>query len=120
MKYFTEEEINNVSYGCNDGFNRMSDDVLQMFDELRARMGCQLNPTCAFRTKEWDIALGRSGNSDHCRGDAMDIRFIDMAMALKMVAIASELGFNAFGLHEKKRFVHIGLRETEKITTWNY
>ena len=118
LRYFTREEIDFVSYGCEDGYDRMSVKALIKFDELRHRLGFPLNATCAFRTKDHDLAKGRTGKSQHCLGTAMDFQCNDLATAIKIVTAAYELGFR--GLAIEKRFVHVDLRDSDKLITWNY
>lgn len=120
LRYFSASEINAVSFGCPDGFNRISFIALIKLDEVRNRIGRPLTLTCAFRTREHDISKGRSGNSDHCRGTGFDIKIDSLAEALEIVAEASREGFNSFGVNLEAGFVHIGIKPNKNITTWDY
>lgn len=119
-KYFTREEINAVSFGVKNGFSFMDTAFMHMMDLLREVYGKPLVPTCAYRSEEWDISKGRSGNSDHCEGKAMDIYVETDADMLELVYHASLVGFNAFGYNKANKFLHIGKRDVRKVTTWNY
>lgn len=118
-KYFTREEINAVSFGTDDGFSFMDSTFMHTLDLLREMSGV-INLTCAYRTKEWDISKGRSGNSDHCKGKGVDIKVNDYKHMLLIVANAALVGFNAFGYNKDKGFIHVGKRDGKTITTWNY
>jgi len=120
LKWFTAEEINKASFGCDDGFLRMSMRTLIAFDHLRGVLGHSLKVTCAFRTREYDIGKERSGYSDHCYGRGMDFAITDLAYALRIVAEASKLGFNSFAINLEEKFVHVGVRDKDRVTTWLY
>lgn len=122
LRYFTKEEIDFVSFGCDNGFERMQEKVLIQLDELRHAIGFPLSPTCAFRTKEYDLAKGRSGKSDHCYGRGIDIYINDLAHGLHIQSVAVKFGFNSFGINLKRKFIHIGMRDLQEneFKTWNY
>jgi len=119
LQYFTEKEINAVSFGTDDGFNNCAIQSLLSLDSLRRNLGRPLTLTCAYRTVEWDMEHGRSGKSDHCRGTGFDIKIDGLKDAIEIVAQASKEGFNAFGINLESGFVHIGQRHG-KLTTWEY
>ena len=119
LRYFTKDEINRVSFGCDDGYERMSVKALIKYDELRHAAGFAMRPTCAFRTREHDISKKRSGNSKHCLGIAMDFHFNSMSQAIIIAIKAHEMGFNGIAIDEELRFIHLDLREDE-LTTWDY
>lgn len=120
IKHFPAKEINDGSFGCESGVKSMSFKFLVMCDTLRERLGLPLTGVCWFRARTYDLAKGRSGDSDHCKGCGVDFKIRDLAHALLIVAEASKIGFNAFGINLEKGFVHIGLRASNDITTWNY
>lgn len=119
-RFFTQKEINAVSFGTDDGYTRMDKTFMHMMDALRDLSGSPIKLTCAFRTKEHDISKGRSGNSDHCKGKGVDIYVKDDAEMLRMASLATIVGFNSFGYNKSKKFLHIGKRGGRNITTWNY
>jgi len=120
LRYFTADEINAVSFGCVDGFNKIQSIAIIKLDEVRHRLGYPLTLTCAYRTREHDISKGRSGNSDHCLGTGFDIQINGLVHALQIVAESAKEGFNSFGINLKAGFVHIGIKPKTKITTWEY
>ena len=63
----------------------------------------------------------RSVPADHQKGLGVDVRITGLIMAMKLIAIASKYGFNAFGVNLKAGFVHIGYRpEQNKVSVWTY
>lgn len=117
MIYFTEKEINKASFGCKDGADRMKPQALLMFDALREACGFPLDGSCYFRTREFDIVQGRSGNSKHTVGIAADFKCHDPFKRAIIVQKALELGFKGIGIH--KDFVHVDCREDE-LVMWLY
>ena len=123
LEYFTKEEISQVSFGVDNGFDFMNPYFLIMCDQLRKSLGQPMKPTCMFRSVEWDLSKGRSGKSDHCRGCGADFAIKDMAHGLLILSHAVKIGFNAFGISLNGKFIHVGYREelpSGKIITWNY
>ena len=120
MKYFSQSEINNASFGTDKGFNFMSDRALLMFDKLREACGFPLIGTCFYRTVKHDRSKGRTGNSQHCKGLAVDFKYTNMAQAVRIIAEAGKLGFTGIAINEKKKFVHLDIRESKQIKSWEY
>jgi hypothetical protein len=123
LKYFTEQEINAVSFGVDNGFIYMNPYFLIMCDMLRKSLGEPLKPTCMYRSVEWDLSKGRSGKSDHCKGRGADFAIKDLAHGLLIMSHAVKIGFNAFGISLNGSFIHVGYREelpSGKIVTWKY
>lgn len=121
MIFFSEAEINRASFGCDDGFARLDKTAFNMLNVVRMHYGAPMYLTCAYRTREHDISKGRSGNSDHCKGRGFDIKIESLKDAAKIIAYASKVGFNAFGIDLKSKFVHIGYRpELPGVVCWDY
>ena len=119
LRYFTKDEINLVSFGCEDGYDRMSIKALLKFDELRHQLGFPLVPTCAFRTFEFDKLKGRSGNSTHTKGIAMDFSVPDHDTAMRIMSKAYDLGFRGIAYNIKRKFVHVDCRDGD-LAMWQY
>lgn len=120
LEFFTPEEIDDASFGCSHGFDRISVKALVMLDTLRKLRGKPITLSCAYRTVEWDISKERSGNSQHCKGTAFDIKISKLSEAAEIIAIASRLGFKGFAINDKKGFVHIDMRESDNVEVWDY
>lgn len=78
---------------------------LHVLDLIRENAGIPLVLNCAYRSKAHDIAKGRSGNSAHTKGLAVDIRCTTSANRLKIVRAALSVGITRIGIG--KNFVHI-------------
>lgn len=120
IRYFTDDEVDKNSFGVDNGIEHMHFRTLSMLDAVRHRLGRPLKGTCFYRSKEWDLAKGRSGNSDHCIGQGVDLEIGSLAEAAEIIAAASLEGFNRFGINMDKKFVHIGWRIQDHISKWNY
>ncbi len=66
--------------------------------------------------------LHRDKPADHQKGLGVDIKITGEVMAMKLTAIASKYGFNAFGLNLKSGFLHVGYRPEfpNDVFAWGY
>lgn len=103
MKYFTEKEFKRCTPPCS--MSDMDADFLNLLDELREMADIPLIITCAYRSKDYDLAKGRSGNSAHTKGKAVDIKYGSSAEAFKIIQSAISLGINRIGIGSN--FIHI-------------
>ena len=71
-KYFKPEEFERCNPSCS--IEDMDQDFRDLLDDLREKAVIPLVLNCAYRSKEHDKAKGRSGNSAHTEGLAVDIR----------------------------------------------
>lgn len=116
-KYFSECEFNRLSPACS--LQDMAQDTMTLLDQMRALCGFPLVLTSAFRTKEWDKQKGRSGNSAHTRGKAVDIRCNDSAKRLRIIQSALAVGFNRIGIGSN--FIHVDNDTTlPQNVMWHY
>ena len=116
MRNFNHKEF--MAMGVEgSGFDYMNIVLLSKLDDLRDACGFPFHITSAYRTPEWDIAKGRSGNSQHTMGKAVDIRVTNGAQRAKIVEEAIKLGFKGIGVH--KDFVHVDVRDGVRVL-WVY
>lgn len=78
---------------------------LSLLDEVREKAGIPLMLNCAYRSSSWDKSKGRSGNSAHTRGKAVDIRCNASVTRYKIVKAALDCGVRRIGIG--KSFVHL-------------
>lgn len=104
-KYFTNAEFRKCDPPC--GLDDMNPELMAKLDALREKCNMPLVINCAYRSPEWDKRKGRSGNSAHTRGLAVDIRCNASATRFKIVRCAMELGFTRIGIG--KTFVHLDI-----------
>ena len=117
MKYFSEQEFKNCIPSCS--IEDMDKEFLELLDELREQAGIPLILNCAYRSKEWDLKKGRSGNSSHTKGKAVDIKCTNSNSCYKIIKAALELNIKRIGVG--KNYIHIdndGSLPQEVI--WNY
>lgn len=102
-KYFAPAEFLRCSPACS--IKQMDGDFLDTLDRVREAAGIPLLLTCAYRSREWDLAKGRSGNSAHTRGKAVDIRCNASSTRWKIVRAALACGITRIGIG--KTFIHL-------------
>jgi uncharacterized protein YcbK (DUF882 family) len=116
-KYFTESEFKKCIPSCS--MSDMDTDFMELLDAIREDCGIPLVINCAYRSKEWDKKKGRSGNSAHTTGKAVDVRCNNSATAFKIINSALKLGISRIGLG--KGFIHIDNdKNLPQNVFWNY
>ena len=73
-KYFKESEFKACTPRCS--MQDMSQQLMYMLDAAREIAGIPFVLNSAYRSKEWDKSKGRTGNSAHTRGLAVDIAHV--------------------------------------------
>lgn len=116
-RYFSAAEFGKCTPSCK--LSQMDDDFLRTLDRVRELSGIPLVLNCAYRSKEWDLARGRKGNSAHTRGKAADIRCNASGTRWKIVRAAIEAGVRRIGIGNG--FVHIDTDDTlPQCVMWTY
>lgn len=111
-KYFSEREFNKCTPSCS--LQDMNQEFMDTMDRIREIAGIPLVINCAYRSKEHDLAKGRSGNSSHTRGLALDIRCNSSQNRNKILEACHKVGITRLGIG--KNFIHI---DTDKSLTQN-
>ena len=106
-KYFSEGEFARCTPPCKR--DDMAQAFLNVMDAIREKAGIPLVINCAFRTREYDMAKGRSGRSAHCAGLAVDFRCLNNQTRQKIVRAAVECGITRMGIG--RTFVHVDMGE---------
>lgn len=83
----------------------MDAEFLGLLDKVREEAGIPLVLNCAYRSREHDIAKGRSGNSAHTKGKAVDIRCSQGSTCFRIVSAALKCGITRIGIGNG--FVHL-------------
>jgi len=115
-KYFKEIEFQRCTPQCS--LQNMDQKFMNTLDALRAQAGIPLVLNCAFRSAAYDKAKGRSGNSAHTRGKAVDIRCNSSATRLKIVQAALAIGIRRIGV--AGTFVHVDTDSSLPNGIWTY
>jgi len=102
-KYFKPAEFRRCTPACEE--SDMDPQFLELLDQFREFVGIPLVLTCAYRSRAYDIAKKRSGNSAHTRGKAVDILCQSNATRFRIVYAALHFGFRRIGIG--KNFVHL-------------
>lgn len=105
--HFSEEEFSACvppcfSYSMNDKFMRR-------LEAAREYANVPFILNCAFRSKHWDVSHGRSGNSYHTKGRAVDIKCTDSHLRGVIVHSLLAHGFRGIGI--AKNYIHVDDRE---------
>ena len=107
-RYFSESEFKKCVPSCSE--RDMDGAFLSLLDDVRERVGIPLVLNCAYRSSSWDKSKGRSGNSAHTRGLAVDIRCNTSANRMKIVRAALDCGIRRIGIG--KSFIHLDADES--------
>lgn len=102
-RHFSEKEFQALTPKCS--LQDMKQELMDMLDRARDIAGIPFVLNCAYRSKAWDLAKKRSGNSAHTRGYAVDIRCDSSATRMKIVGACIQAGFRRLGIGET--FVHV-------------
>lgn len=73
---------------------------------------------CAYRSRDWDLAKGRSGKSSHCKGLAVDLRAVNHNHRRLLVNALAHCGFQRIGI--AKTFIHADLDDEKAPSMWLY
>ena len=116
-KYFSPQEFRRCNPSCS--IDQMDAGFLNLLDEVREAAGIPLVLTCAYRTKAYELRRGRTGNSAHTRGRAVDIRCNTSQNRYKIVSAALACGIRRIGVG--KTFVHLDNDESlPQHVIWHY
>lgn len=97
----------------------MAEWFLILLDEIREDAGIPLVLNCAYRSVEYDKSKGRSGNSAHTRGVAVDIRCNSSATRHKIICAAITNGITRIGIG--KNFIHLDADDSlPQNVIWTY
>lgn len=102
-KYFAEVEFQRCTPSCS--LQNMNAEAMRLFDKVREVAGIPLVINCAYRSPEWEKAKGRSGNSAHTKGKALDIRCTTSANRMRIIEAAVQCGISRIGIG--KNYIHL-------------
>ena len=114
-KWFSEKEFNRIGCSIAD----INPGSLARLDLLRESIRRPIRLSSAYRSRESEIAKGRSGTSAHCLGRAFDIICPDSSYRYNLVYNAINVGFNRIGIG--KNFIHVDdSGEHAQNVMWHY
>lgn len=116
-KYFNQSDFDICNPKCT--IDQMYEKMMRKLDSARELAGIPFVLTSAFRSVAHDKAKGRSGNSSHTRGLAVDVAAITGHQKFKIVEAALRVGFTRIGIHAK--FIHLDIDDSlPNPTIWLY
>ncbi len=116
-RYFSPAEFRRCTPSCR--IDDMQPAFLALLDEVREEAGIPLVLDCAYRSRAYDKARGRTGNSAHTRGQAVDIRCNTSANRMRIVRAALACGITRIGIG--RTFVHLDNDTTlPQGVIWHY
>ena len=116
-RYFSDAEFRRCTPSCS--LEQMDEGFLRLLDQVRETAGIPLVLNCGYRSRVWDLSKGRSGNSAHTRGKAVDIRCNASATRWKIVRAAIDAGIRRIGIGSN--FVHLDNDDTlPQCVIWHY
>ena len=90
--------------------------LLAKLVELRDVLEKPVYITSGYRCFEYNRKVGGVANSYHLNGLAADIKVKDINL-IELLGCAEEIDFAGIGFYEKKNFLHLDVRPTQR-TRW--
>lgn len=116
LRYFIEEEFTKARPSCT--LSDMNDSFMNRLDEARHIAGVPFVVTSAYRSKQYEIAKGRTGTSSHCLGLAIDIACSSNFNRLAILDALLKVGFRRIGIG--KTFIHVDYDSSKNAAIWLY
>lgn len=102
-KYFAPSEFAKATPSCK--IEQMDPEFLELMDRVRDSAGIPLVINSAYRSKAWELLRGRSGNSAHTKGKALDVRCNTSGNRYLIVRAALQCGIRRIGV--ARTYVHL-------------
>jgi len=90
--------------------------LLEKLEKLRKIMERPIHITFGYRCFANNRKVGGVANSYHCIGLAADIKVKNINL-MKLLGYVEEIDFTGIGFYEKKNFLHLDVRPTQR-TRW--
>ncbi len=103
--YFKDEEFQQLTPSCS--ISQMDDRLLEGVDILREIVGLPFILTSAYRSRDWDLAKGRTGNGPHTKGMAVDVSAPNSYFVRRVWEEALKLTQYFQGIGIGKGFIHL-------------
>ena len=116
----TEQDVftQAIQAELNDDITKNLYQVARVLEIIRAYLGEPVFVTCGFRPKAWEFYRGRSGNSKHTTGEAVDITFTKASLQYVYEWINTNLRTGGRGINHSAQFIHYDIRNN--FAEWNY
>ena len=103
MTYFTKNEFRNAIPSCS--IDDMDKGFLQRLDIARFHSEVPYIINSAYRSVEHEKSKGRSGDSSHTKGVAVDLKATNSRTRFKIIEGLLKAGFTRIGI--AKDFIHV-------------
>lgn len=118
-KYFRDEEFWHCCPTCS--LDDMQEELLIKLDKAREILSEPIQLTSAYRAQSYEKSKGRSGNSTHCFGAAVDIWCPTSSYRFRLIPALYKAGFTRIGIGSN--FVHVDVAHLEDCllhVMWTY
>lgn len=112
--YFAPDEFRNCIPKCEK--DQMDKAFMSRLNKARRLAGIPFVLNSAFRSSEYDMQKGRTGNSYHCKGRAVDIKCLDSSSRAVIIDALIRSGFCGIGI--ANTFIHVDDRPLKCL--WLY
>lgn len=117
LKYFKDEEFRKAVPSCS--LSDMDEEFMKRIDDCREFAGIPFVVNSAFRSIDYEKKKGRSGESMHTKGKALDIRCRTNAERYRILVALIVFGFHRIGIGSNFIHVDCGYPASEPII-WTY
>lgn len=104
-RYFKEDEFKKLTPSCS--IAQMDENLLEGLDELREAVDMPFIITSAYRSPDWDLAKGRTGQGPHTKGMAVDVSCPNSYFARRVLEEALKRPQYFKGIGIGKNFIHL-------------
>lgn len=108
--HFTAAEFRYAVPSCDP--IQMDSSFMDAIERVRERSGVPFHINSAFRSAQYEYSKGRSGNSFHCVGKALDIRCTNSVSRYKIIEAITHFGELSVLIHPT--YLHIDGRPVNK------
>lgn len=109
--HFTAAEFRHATPSCDPV--QMSPSFMEAIEEIRERSGVRMHINSAFRSRSYELSKGRTGNSFHCVGCALDVACTNSVSRYKLVEACMHFGKLSMVIHPT--YIHFDNRELHKV-----
>lgn len=104
-RYFVENEFKKLTPSCS--IAQMDENLMEGLDELREAVDMPFIITSAYRSPDWDLSKGRTGQGPHTKGMAVDISCPNSYFTRRVLyeALMRPQYFKGIGIG--KNFIHL-------------
>ncbi len=104
-KFSGELKFDNTRPACVQ--SQLDEVLVSMLLGVSEKLGRPLYINCGYRSSQYDKEKGRSGQSAHCSGKAVDIFCADNTFRYKLLVHLLDVGFVRVGIG--KNYIHVDI-----------